>query len=150
MSITAPKMTVDEFAAYAASHGRCEPVNGEVRDMTPAGFKHGLPLVLLMALAVASCSGEDGSTQAKVDDINQRISVGMDVDVAVEALRDAGYHVGDKYHPTAAKDYYLVNVVVNSERSAADTARYTAGMKTRGKTYVVIEAGNDGRIVSIE
>jgi Uma2 family endonuclease len=34
-------MTVEEFEAYAATHGRCELIHGEVRDLTPASFDHG-------------------------------------------------------------------------------------------------------------
>jgi Uma2 family endonuclease len=34
-------MTADEFAAYAARHGRCELIRGEVRDLSPTGEQHG-------------------------------------------------------------------------------------------------------------
>ena len=34
-------MTIEEFEAYAAKHGRCELIHGEVREMTPASFDHG-------------------------------------------------------------------------------------------------------------
>ncbi|MEM1353442.1 MAG: Uma2 family endonuclease [Planctomycetota bacterium] len=35
-------MTAEEFAAYAAKHGRCELIHGEVRALTPASYGHGL------------------------------------------------------------------------------------------------------------
>lgn len=41
MSTVSNKMTVEQFEAYAAKHGRCELIHGEVRDMTPASFDHG-------------------------------------------------------------------------------------------------------------
>ena len=34
-------MTVEEFEVYAATHGRCELIHGEVRQMTPASYDHG-------------------------------------------------------------------------------------------------------------
>lgn len=34
-------MTVEQFEAYAATHGRCELIHGEVRQMTPASYDHG-------------------------------------------------------------------------------------------------------------
>lgn len=34
-------MTVEEFEVYAAKHGRCELIHGEVREMTPASYDHG-------------------------------------------------------------------------------------------------------------
>lgn len=34
-------MTVEQFEVYAAKHGRCELIHGEVRDMTPASYNHG-------------------------------------------------------------------------------------------------------------
>jgi len=42
MSTTQKKMTVDEFLDYAATHGRCELIRGEVRTMTPASNRHGI------------------------------------------------------------------------------------------------------------
>ena len=35
------KMTVEEFEVYAAKHGRCELIHGEVKQMTPSGSNHG-------------------------------------------------------------------------------------------------------------
>lgn len=34
-------MTVEEFEVYAAKHGRCELIHGEVKQMTPSGSNHG-------------------------------------------------------------------------------------------------------------
>lgn len=36
------KMTVDEFQDYAATQGRCELIDGEVRPLSPTGFRHGI------------------------------------------------------------------------------------------------------------
>ena len=41
MTSVSNKMTVEQFEAYAATHGRCELIHGEVRDMTPASYNHG-------------------------------------------------------------------------------------------------------------
>lgn len=41
MTSVTNKMTVEEFEVYAATHGRCELIHGEVRDMTPASYDHG-------------------------------------------------------------------------------------------------------------
>lgn len=41
MSSVTNKMTVEEFEVYAAKHGRCELIHGEVRQMTPASYGHG-------------------------------------------------------------------------------------------------------------
>ena len=42
MSTAAQKMTADEFLDYAATHGRCELIEGEVRSMSPASIRHGI------------------------------------------------------------------------------------------------------------
>ncbi|MGB0768056.1 MAG: Uma2 family endonuclease [Phycisphaeraceae bacterium] len=41
MTSVSNKMTVEEFEVYAAKHGRCELIHGEVREMTPASYEHG-------------------------------------------------------------------------------------------------------------
>ena len=41
MTSISNKMTVQEFERYAATHGRCELIHGEVRQMTPASYGHG-------------------------------------------------------------------------------------------------------------
>lgn len=42
MPTSTSNMTVDDFAEYAAKHGRCELIRGEVRDMSPTGSRHGI------------------------------------------------------------------------------------------------------------
>ena len=34
-------MTIDAFREYAAEHGRCELIEGEVHPLSPAGYEHG-------------------------------------------------------------------------------------------------------------
>ncbi len=41
MATTLGNMTVSQFATYAATHGRCELIHGEVRDLSPTGARHG-------------------------------------------------------------------------------------------------------------
>jgi len=41
MSTTTNRMTIDAFLDYAATHGRCELIRGEVHHMSPAGKRHG-------------------------------------------------------------------------------------------------------------
>lgn len=41
MVATAKLMTEEEFAAYAARHGRCELIEGRVRKLSPTGSNHG-------------------------------------------------------------------------------------------------------------
>ena len=41
MATTLGKISVSQFASYAASHGRCELIHGEVRDLSPTGARHG-------------------------------------------------------------------------------------------------------------
>ncbi|MEM9020225.1 MAG: Uma2 family endonuclease [Planctomycetota bacterium] len=41
MKSAADKMTVEQFAQYAATHGSCELMHGEIRQLTPSGFEHG-------------------------------------------------------------------------------------------------------------
>lgn len=41
MTSVSNKMTVEQFEAYAAGHGRCELIHGEVRELTPASYDHG-------------------------------------------------------------------------------------------------------------
>lgn len=41
MSTAAQHMTIAEFAAHAARHGRCELIRGELHEMSPTGGRHG-------------------------------------------------------------------------------------------------------------
>jgi Uma2 family endonuclease len=41
MTTVSRTMTMEEFAHYATTHGRCELIRGEVRSMSPAGMRRG-------------------------------------------------------------------------------------------------------------
>lgn len=41
MTTVSNKMTVEQFAEYARTHGRCELIHGEVRALTPTSYDHG-------------------------------------------------------------------------------------------------------------
>jgi Uma2 family endonuclease len=41
MTTVSRTLTIEQFAAYAAEHGRCELIRGEVHDLSPSGERHG-------------------------------------------------------------------------------------------------------------
>lgn len=115
-----------------------------------AGLCIAVAVVASTATFGTGCSSGSDDVEAKAQEIQRLIPVGMDIDKAIELLRDEGYRVGDKHHPTKAEDYYLALVPLRDHIPTSDTVRYTLGIEGSSKTYVVIKANVDGEITSVE
>lgn len=109
-----------------------------------------LAVIGTTSIIAAGCSNGSQEVEAKSREIRQLRSAGMDIDEAIELLRAEGYRVGDKHHPTEAKDYYVALVPLRDHIPASDTVRYTVGMDGSSKAYVVIKSNKDGEIISVE
>jgi len=112
-------------------------------------------LLILSALTIGlmaarGCSQRKAKVNAEVARIHQLISIGMDIDDAVEKLRTARIIVGDKDNPTG--DYYEVVVAVRTEHTFLEEFCYTVGIEYDSglKMYVVIRANLEGVITSME
>ena len=114
-----------------------------------------LPLVLIIVVvcfALVSRANLKAAVSKKVEKIKEHVSVGMDIDEAVRALKAQGVRVGEKYQPSIDKDYWQVEVPVLDKIPLSDTVRYVTGLPPDNtlKAYVVIIANNDGVITSVE
>jgi hypothetical protein len=111
---------------------------------------YALLCVLLAALCLVGCNKEEKAVAASAARLKDLVRVGMDVDAAIVAIREEGFTVGKKIKPTKKADYYQVNVVLRDRIPASETAKYVLDVPSKKRSYVVIKALLDGKIISIE
>jgi hypothetical protein len=106
-------------------------------------------VVLVLAILINSC----GSVKAvhvykeKRKEIIRLVPIGMDIDEASILLKKKDFEVGDKYTPTADKDYYWVEIWITGERTLAIKIMKFFGVEYYN--WVVIEAGLDNKVRKI-
>lgn len=93
--------------------------------------------------------------EAREKNVKSLIHVGMDVDKAINILKEKGFRVGEKHMPTKKEDYYLVLIPLFDKdykiplRSTFAEVTGTES-KINDKIYVFIEANLDNMITLIE
>ena len=109
-------------------------------------------LVSVASLVVlASCDGRDSEADSREKSIHEIVAVGMDIDEAIELLREAGFAVGEKYFPTEDADYWLAHIGIRDEIPPSATIEEVTGTPMDSpKTTVTLKADMAGQIVSIE
>jgi hypothetical protein len=73
----------------------------------------------------------------------------MDIDEAIIIIKKNGFAVGEKYFPTAQKDYYQVNIPLTQTIPKSATIAETTGKASDVRIYAIIKAGLDNKITSI-
>jgi len=105
---------------------------------------------LFCVICFVGCGEDKEAVDITATRIKQMVCVGMDVDNVIVDLRNEGFRVGEKIKPTKKADYYQVNVVLCDKIPASESAKYVIGMSSKKRSYVVIKASLDGKIVSVE
>ena len=112
-----------------------------------------LILALLVYLVVLVANANDNRIATdKIYRINQLINVGMDIDEAINKLRDDRFPVSDKCQFIENNDYWTTQVAI-SEISTWDTIRYVLDIPNSHnshKVYVNISADRDRKITLID
>ncbi|MFA7173751.1 MAG: hypothetical protein WC340_10110 [Kiritimatiellia bacterium] len=111
---------------------------------------HTVIYCLFSTVCFVGCSENKVSVDRATTRIKEIVCVGMDVDTAIVDLRKKGFRVGDKIKPTKKADYYQVNVVLRNKIPASESAKYVIGVPSRMRSYVVIKASLDGKIISVD
>ena len=105
---------------------------------------------LLLSLSPIMGCERDNQAREREQRIRELVTIGAQVDEAIRILKDEGFRVGDKYHPTKARDYWQVEVPIREGFSATDSVRYTVGMGGGRKKFVVIRADTEGNVTSVD
>ncbi len=105
---------------------------------------------MLVCMLFGGCDGTRNEVNDRAAAIRQHISIGMHIDAAIETLKNHGYRVDNKYHPTKYSGDWQVNVPLRDHLTKVDSARYIAGAPEGVKAYLVIRADENGVITAIE
>ncbi len=103
-------------------------------------------LVLVVGILVYLDSQAVWNYRAEKKLIKSSIPIGTDIDDARAILIKLGYIPSEKYHPTAPKDYYWVDIQTKNNRTPVFTWLYPPRSFFR---IVALEAGLDGKVRKI-
>ncbi len=110
-----------------------------------------LLVFIALMFSITGCDARNSQAERKAKEVREIAVVGMDIDKAIQLLREAGFSVFEKYQPSEAEDDWVAHIRVRETIPLSSTVRETLGVGGgQGSVWVTLQADGTGKIVSIK